>query len=177
MTFGLRKRYSHRYQFDWNYTYSVDKDDDSNERDPFSFRYANLFNLATEYANSDRDQRHRLNFYTIAEMPWGIQGSIRMQAHSAQPITPEPRFLNLVDRGRNTLRKDNAYFAFNFGLERSFHLGERMKLIPRLEVFNAFNNKNNVNPLSTPGLFNFDGFLRQGVGDPRQAQFSVRLKF
>jgi len=26
-------------------------------------------------------------------------------------------------------------------------------------------------------LFNFDGFLRQGVGDPRQAQLSVKLTF
>jgi hypothetical protein len=32
-------------------------------------------------------------------------------------------------------------------------------------MFNTFNNANNVNPLSTPALFNFDGFLRQGVGD------------
>ncbi|MBZ5702700.1 MAG: TonB-dependent receptor [Acidobacteriia bacterium] len=177
VTFGLRKRYSHRYEFDWNYTYSVDKDDDSNERDPFSFRYANLYNLASEYSNSDRDQRHRINFYTVAELPWGFQGNIRMQAHSAQPITPEPRFVNGVDQGRNTLRKDNAYFAFNFGLERTFRFGERMQLIPRLEMFNTFNNKNNVNPLSSPALFDFNGFLRVGVGDPRQAQLSVRFKF
>ena len=26
-------------------------------------------------------------------------------------------------------------------------------------------------------LFYFDGFLRQGVGDPRQAQLAVRLTF
>jgi hypothetical protein len=26
-------------------------------------------------------------------------------------------------------------------------------------------------------LFNFDGFLREGVGDPRQAQLSVRFEF
>src|SRR5205085_181549 len=32
-------------------------------------------------------------------------------------------------------------------------------------------------PLSTPGLFNFDGFLRQGVGDPRQAQLAVKFEF
>jgi hypothetical protein len=34
-------------------------------------------------------------------------------------------------------------------------------------MFNTFNNDNNVNPLSTPALFNFDGFLRTGVRDPR----------
>jgi len=26
-------------------------------------------------------------------------------------------------------------------------------------------------------LFNFDGFLRQGVGDPRQVQLAVRITF
>jgi hypothetical protein len=40
-----------------------------------------------------------------------------------------------------------------------------------------FNNANNVNPLTSPALFNFDGFLRAGVGDPRQAQLSVRMTF
>ena len=45
------------------------------------------------------------------------------------------------------------------------------------ETFNAFNNKDNVNTVSTPILFNFDGFLRQGVGDPREAQLSLRFEF
>ena len=86
-TAGVRKRYSHRFLFDFNYTYSVDKDDDSNERDPFTFRYANLFNLASEYSDSDRDERHKVNFYTVANLPWGFDASVRIQAHSAQPIT------------------------------------------------------------------------------------------
>jgi len=34
-----------------------------------------------------------------------------------------------------------------------------------------------VNPLIAPGLFNFDGFLRQGVGDPRQAQLAIKFTF
>jgi hypothetical protein len=85
LTIGLRKRLGHRFMFDGNYTYSVDKDDDSNERDPFTFRYANLFKLADEYANSDRDERHRFNFYTVTNLPWGLNGTVRMQAHSAEP--------------------------------------------------------------------------------------------
>ena len=46
-----------------------------------------------------------------------------------------------------------------------------------LEMFNTFNNANNINPLTTPALFNFDGFLRTGVGDPRQVQLAVKLAF
>jgi hypothetical protein len=44
-------------------------------------------------------------------------------------------------------------------------------------MFNTFNNKNLVNPLTTPALFNFDGFLRQGFGDPRQVQLAVKFAF
>jgi hypothetical protein len=44
-------------------------------------------------------------------------------------------------------------------------------------MFNTFNNANNVNPLTTSALFNFDGFLRAGVGDPRQVQLAVRITF
>jgi len=176
-TIGARKRMSHRFLFDANYTYSKDYDDDSNERDPFTFRYANLFNLASEYSYSDRDERHKFNFYTVANLPWGFDANVRMQAHSAQPITAEPRFQNGVDTGRNSLRKDNAFFTADFGVARPFHFGERYVLTPKIEVFNTFNNKNNVNPLSTPALFDFNGFLRVGVGDPRQAQLSVRFEF
>jgi hypothetical protein len=199
LTVGMRKRMSHKFLFDANYTYSSDRDDDSNERDPFTFRYANLFNLASEYSLSDRNETHKFNAYTVANLPWGFNGNIRMQAHSAQPITDNvngdgtgapcsfqnsrTRFVipsgggTAIDCGRNHLRKDNAFFTFDFGVDRPIHIGERMQLIPRIEIFNTFNNKNNVNPLSTPGLFNFDGFLRVGVGDPRQAQLSVRFEF
>jgi hypothetical protein len=198
-TIGLRKRLSHRFLFDANYTYSVDKDDDSNERDPFTFRYANLFNLKGEYSDSDRDERHKFNFYTVANLPWGLEGNVRMQAHSAQPITDNvngngtgapcseqnslTRFVipagggTAIDCGRNHLRKDNGFFTFDFGLARPFHLGERFSVIPKLEMFNTFNNTNNLNPLSSPQLFDFNGFLRVGVGDPRQAQLSVKLEF
>ncbi|HWZ97577.1 MAG TPA: carboxypeptidase regulatory-like domain-containing protein [Candidatus Dormibacteraeota bacterium] len=197
VTVGFRKRMSHRFLFDANYTYSVDKDDDSNERDPFTFRYANLFDLAAEYSDSDRDERHRFNFYTVATLPWGIEGNVRMQAHSAQPITDNvngdgsgapcseqnsrTRFVvsgtGVVDCGRNHLRKDNAFFTFDFGVSRPFHVSDHLRIIPRLEMFNTFNNVNNINPLSSPQLFDFNGFLRVGVGDPRQAQLSVRLEF
>jgi Carboxypeptidase regulatory-like domain/TonB-dependent Receptor Plug Domain len=193
VTFGMRKRMSHRFLFDANYTYSVDKDDDSNERDPFTFRYADLHNLAAEYSNSDRDERHKFNFYTVSNLPWGFDLNVRMQAHSAQPITDvanlnpsgapcsitnsNTRFVNGVDCGRNHLRKDNAFFTFDFGVARPVHLGERFRVVPKIEVFNTFNNKNNINPLSSPQLFDFNGFLRVGVGDPRQAQLSVRLEF
>ena len=172
-TAGARKRLSRHYQFELNYVLSKDKDDDSNERDPFTDRSFNINNLSLDYALSDRDIRHKFNFYMYAELPGGFQFVPRVQARSAQPITPSTR----TGTNRNTLRKDNQYFSFDWRLARPFKFGERYELTPTIEMFNTFNNANNINPLSTPGLFNFDGFLRQGVGDPRQVQLAVRFTF
>jgi hypothetical protein len=173
-TAGARKRMSKRYQFELNYVLSKDMDDDSNERDPFTDRSFNPLNLSLDYALSDRDIRHKFNFYSFVQMGWGLEGSFRVQARGAQPITPAT---GRTATNRNSIRKDNAYFSFDWRIQRPFKFGERYALIPIIEMFNTFNSKNNINPLSTPGLFNFDGFLRQGVGDPRELQLAVKFTF
>ena len=78
---------------------------------------------------------------------------------------------------RNCAWKDNAYISFDWRASRPFKVGEGKALVPIVEMFNRFNNKNNVNPLVSPALFNFDGFLRQGVGDPRQVQLALKFTF
>ena len=194
LTVGVRKRMSHHYQFQAEYTYSVDRDDDSNERDPFTFRYANLYDLGAEYSLSDRDERHKFNAYGLGELPLGFKANVRIQQHSAEPETDNgastgegapcsftnsaTRFVDGIDCGRNHLRKDNAFFITDFGLARPFSFHDnKFAIVPRVEVFNTFNNTNNLNPLSSPALFDFSGFLRFGVGDPRQAQLSLRFVF
>ena len=194
LTIGLRKRMSHHFTAEAQYTFSIDRDDDSNERDPFTFRYSNLYNLKGEYSYSDRDERHKFNAYAVGNLPLGIEGNLRIQQHSAEPETDNSngtgtgapctinnsmtRFVNGIDCGRNHLRKDNAFFVFDLGVARPFHFHDgKLSLTPRVEVFNTFNNTNNLNPLSSPALFDFNGFLRVGVGDPRQAQLSLRFAF
>jgi hypothetical protein len=172
-TVGMRKRFSNRYQFEWNYVFSKDKDDDSNERDPFTDRSFDVNNLQLDYALSDRDIRHKFNFFANVMLGWGFDGNFRVQGRTAQPITPGAR----TATNRNTARKDNEYFSFDWRIQRPFKFGERYELIPMIEMFNTFNNANNINPLTTPGLFNFDGFLRTGVGDPRQVQLAVKFVF
>jgi len=176
-TFGTRKRYTDRFQFEWNYVYSFDDDDDSNERDPFTFRYFNYFNFKEDYSRSDRDIRHKFNFFGFVRLPAGFEFNGLVTIHSAQPITPSPRVLNGVDRGRNSIRKDNAFSSFDWRLQRPFKFGDRYSLVLLAEMFNTFNRKNNLNPLVTPALFNFDGFLRSGIGDPLTAQLGVKLHF
>jgi hypothetical protein len=185
---------SHNFQLEAQYTYSVDRDDDSNERDPFTFRYANLYNLAAEYSLSDRDETHKFNAFGLGNLPFGFKGNFRIQQHSAEPQTDNvlgtgtgapcssnnslTRFVNGIDCGRNHLRKNNAFFVLDFGIARPIHFHDnKFELIPRAELFNTFNNTNNVNPLSSPPLFDFSGFLRVGVGDPLQAQLSIRFAF
>jgi hypothetical protein len=177
LTLGVRKRFSQRYQLEANYVLSKDEDDDSNERDPFTDRSFNFYDLDLDYGTADRDIRHKFNFFTYVELPQQFLINIRMQGRTAQPITSSPRVLNGTDRGRNWDRKDNQYFSLDWRLQRAFAAGGRTKIIPSVEMFNTFNNANNVNPLSTPALFNFDGFLRQGVGDPRQVQLAVKVTF
>ena len=176
-TFGVRKRFSQRYQLEANYVLSKDEDDDSNERDPFTDRSFNFYDLSLDYGPSDRDIRHKFNFFTYAELPQRFLINVRMQGRTAQPITTSPRVLNGTDRGRNWDRKDNQYFSLDWRLQRPIRVGMRVDIIPSVEMFNTLNNANNVNPLTTPALFNFDGFLRQGVGDPRQVQVAIKMTF
>ncbi|HXU35747.1 MAG TPA: TonB-dependent receptor [Blastocatellia bacterium] len=177
LTVGLRKRFSSRFQLEGNYVFSKDLDDDSNERDPFTDRVFDHNDFKKDYSLSDRDIRHKFNFYTYMELGKGFEANARIQARSAQPITPNPRVVNGVDLGRNSVRKDNKFFSFDWRVQRPFKLGEHMSLMPVIEMFNTFNNDNNVNPLTTVALFNFDGFLRQGVGDPRQVQLALKFTF
>jgi hypothetical protein len=177
LTVGVRKRLSQHYQLEANYVISKDEDDDSNERDPFTDRSFNFYDISLDYGPSDRDIRHKVNFFTYAELPQQFRLNVRVQGRTAQPITTSPRVLNGVDRGRNWDRKDNEYFSLDWRLQRAFRVGGRTEIVPSLEMFNTFNNANNVNPLTTPALFNFDGFLRQGVGDPRQVQLAVKVTF
>jgi hypothetical protein len=175
-TVGMRKRFSQHFQLNWNYTLSEDLDNDSNERDPFDDFRLDPMNPARDYSFSNRDSRHKFNLFSYAEVPGGINLDLRLQAHSPQPITPDGCAL-IATCKRNSAWKQNEYISFSWRAMRPFKFGERYQLIPMVEMFNTFNNKNNVNPLTTPGLFNFDGFLRQGVGDPREVQLAIKFTF
>jgi hypothetical protein len=176
ITFQLNKRFSRRYQFQINYLLSFDKSDDDNERDPFTFRYADPRDLSPEYNWSDRDQRHRFNAFATFILPYEINFSPIMQYRSAQPtsVTDRGTFPNIVKR--NTLRLDNEFFTLDVRVSKVFKFGEKISLEPIFEAFNLFNNRNQRS-LPRPLTFNFDGTVSAGFGEPRQAQLGVRFKF
>jgi len=176
LTIGMRKRFSQHFQLEWNYVLSEDLDSDSNERDPFTDRRLAPLNPARDYSFSDRDERHKFNLFSYAELPGGFNLDLRLQAHTPQAITPTGCAADPTCK-RNSTWKDNEYISFDWRVMRPFKFGDRYALIPMIEMFNTFNNKNNVNPLTTPALFDFSGFLREGVGDPREVQLAVKFTF
>ncbi len=186
LTLGLNKKWSDNYQFQVNYTISKDLSDDDNERDPFTFRYAKITDLAAEYGLSDRDQRHRLNGWLLWKSPGDVNVNLRYSYRSAQPLslkadgtpanTPQDRINpdgSVTER--NLGRKDNQFSSVDLRLSREFRLNDNVAIEPIVEVFNLFNAKNFKRPEITNLVFNFDGTVQSGLGDPRQAQFGVRL--
>jgi hypothetical protein len=201
VTLGVTKRASRNVQFQAYYTYSKDKSDDDNERDPFSFRYAKVTDLDAEYSYSDRDQRHRFNSWLLWNAPLGLDVNVRYSFRSAQPksiscvvseaFCGKDAFGNsrfnadaaaATDRvnpdgsvtQRNLGRKDNEFSSLDFRLSRVFDLGA-VSLEPAIDVFNLFNAKNLRRPEVTSLVFNFDGTVQSGVGDPRQVQLAMRV--
>ena len=61
-------------------------------------------------------------------------------------------------------------------MSRGFDLG-RITLEPSIDVFNLFNSENFRRPEVTNLIFNFDGTVQSGVGDPRQVQVGLRVVF
>ena len=178
MTIGMRKRMSNHWQLEWNYVLSEDLDNDSNERDPFTDRRIDPAFPPANYSFSDRDERHKFNLFSYAELPHGFVFNTRLQAHSPQPITPDTCTEATATPGcRNSVWKNNEYISWDWRVSRPFRFGDRYALTPTAEMFNTTNYRNLVNPLTTAALFDFDGFIRQGVGDPRQLQLALRFSF
>jgi hypothetical protein len=195
VTFGLGRMADPDFQFQANYTLSVDKSDDDNERDPFSFRYARADSLDREYNYSDRDQRHRLNLWALYHFPFDIYANSRFSWYSAQPAsekcinnapsgqrvdTPQDRYCGLPIGPvllRNTIRRDNTFASWDLRLSRPFRMRGRGQFEALVEVFNILNRDNFRDPASPSLLFNFDGTIRRGLGDPRQVQAGVRYGF
>lgn len=187
ITGGLTRRLSGNLEFQAYYTYSKDKSDDDNERDPFTYRYAKITDLDAEYGYSDRDQRHRVNAWLLWQAPLGLDLNLRYSYRSAQPKsitatgadaqTPQARINpdGSVTR-RNLGRKDNEFNGLDFRLTRDFELGA-ITVQPIFEVFNVFDEPNFHRPESTNLVFNFDGTVQSGAGEPRQMQLGVRVVF
>ena len=193
VTFGLARRNAADYNFEVNYTLAYDKSDDDNERDPFTFRYAKATRLDREWGYSDRDQRHRFNAFLLNRLPGQFFLNNRFTYTSAQPVSEKCGTNNLgsgvrggaADRicpngtilDRNTLRRDNDYASWDLRLSRPFTVRSGQSVEAILEVFNVLGRNNFKDPAFNGLLFNFDGTVRSGFGDPRQIQAGLKYQF
>jgi hypothetical protein len=187
VTIGLNKRWSNNFQFQANYSLSWDHSDDDNERDPFTYRYVRYDQLAAEYGYSDRDQRHRFNSFLLWQAPGKVNVNLRYSYRSAQPFSvnaagqpaTSPYDASRIRSDgtvvqRNTARKDNTFSSLDLRISREFK-AVAVGIEPIVEIFNVFNATNLKVPQTTALVFNFDGTITAGLGDPRQMQFGVRV--
>jgi hypothetical protein len=150
--------------------------------------------LDAEYGYSDRDQRHRFNSWLLWNAPYGIDLNVRYSYRSAQPQsltasgaiadTPQARCskrnadgsctADAIVNQRNTGRKDNEFSSLDFRVSKQFGVGG-VTLEPALDVFNLMNSENFRRPEVTNLIFNFDGTVQSGNGDPRQMQLALRV--
>ncbi|MEP6800480.1 MAG: TonB-dependent receptor, partial [Acidobacteriota bacterium] len=194
-TVGFNKRFENHYGFQVYYTYSKDKSDDDNERDPFTFRYAKIHEdpsnpsaeFSREWGYSDRDQRHRLNAWFLWNAPGNVDINFRYSYRSAQPLDVTSAGVPTNGPGdrinadgtvtrRNLGRKDNQYNSLDLRISKAFQVAA-LTIEPGVDVFNVFNSKNLRRPQVTNLIFNFDGTVQAGVGDPRQIQVGLRVLF
>ena len=193
LVLSLNKKYSKGWQMQANWVISDDHSSDDNERDPFTIRYADYLDLNSEYSLSDRHSRHRLNIFSLFDLPADFQLSALVQYRSPNPTTGtdlvgqdlnldghanDRRFVNGVDVGRNQQEKDNEFFTVDLRASKIFMLSGGKSVEALFEVFNLTNSDNNiVSQISGGLLFDFSGTIRSGIGDPRQAQIGVRFRF
>ena len=188
VTGGVKGSIGSRINLQAYYTYGQDKSNDDNERDPFTLRYAQITDLDAEWGYSDRDQRHRLNLWFLWTGPKGWNLNFSYAYRSAQPLSLTENGLPAAapsDRvnadgtvtQRNLGRKDNEFSSFDFRVSKLFNLGKDVQIEAILDAFNLFNSTNEKKPQTTNLIFNFDGTITTGLGDPRQFQIGARLIF
>ncbi|CAM2067713.1 TonB-dependent receptor [Sulfidibacter corallicola] len=184
-TVGFNKLMTDNLLIQGNYTYAKDKSHDDNERDPFTFRYARITDLDAEWSYSDRDQRHRVATWLLWQAPYRFDVNLRFNYRSAQPksITADGEDVGepsdrINDDGsitaRNLGRKDNQFRSLDLRVSKKFDLAERFEFEAVFEVFNLLNSKNLLTPETTSLIFNFDGTVQSGAGNPRQIQLGMK---
>ncbi len=184
---GIRKRL---VTFEAHYTLAFDRSDDDNERAPFTIRYASAADLSPEYGWSNRNRRHQFSSYLMLTLPRGVQLNHVMRYLSASPVSEQcanrgTKAAQPSDRicadgtilQRNTLRRENELFTWDMRLSRIFRFGENVDVEPLVEVFNLTNADNFLDNALGTLLFNFDGTLRSGLGNPQRGQLGIKVRF
>ena len=163
------------------------------------------YDLSKDWGRSDDDQRHRLVLFGSVQSPGGPASTIwqalshdfqlsgTLQAYSALPLNITSGVTTIQGTAgrpivdgefieRNSGRGSD-FFSLNARVSRAFRLGARVRLEAIAEAFNLTNHRNVVTrnsnfgngPYPTQPSPTFGQIT--AVGEPRSAQFGVRLHF
>jgi hypothetical protein len=150
------------------------------------------FDLSKDWGRSDDDQRHRLVVNGSA-MLHGFQISGLVQSYAALPLnitsgvptiqgTTGRPIMNGAFIPRNAGTGPD-FFSTSLRLSRTFRLSDRVRLEGLVEGFNL---TNRMNVVTLNGNFGAGAYPASpsssfgqvlGVGEPRSAQFGIRLRF
>ena len=163
------------------------------------------FDLSKDWGRSDDDQRHRLVINGAVQtstapatdawgwLTHGFQLGAMLQTYSSLPfnITSGVTTVQgtagrpLVDGAflRRNAGEGNDFFTLNVRVTRAVHVTDRLQVEGVAEVFNLTNRRNPLTRNTNFGAGSYpDNPLPSfnqltAVGDPRSAQFAVRIKF
>ncbi len=150
------------------------------------------FDLSKDWGRSDNDQRHRLVVNGSATV-YGFQISGFVQTYSALPLNITSGVTTLQGTAGRPI-VDGAFIPRNAGvgpdffstslrLSRTFRVSDRVRIEGLVEGFNLTNRTNVVtlNGNFGPGAYPTNPSSSFGqvlaVGEPRSAQFGLRLRF
>jgi hypothetical protein len=187
VTFSATQRAGNYFRLNANYTFSKTLDDGTFTT--FVSTPQNLYNRASERANSNQDVRHRFVANFTADTPdkpyvRNIELSSIITVQSARPFT---MFFGADGNGdtnpvtdRVGLSTRNAYWGdklatFDVRLSKSFRFRERQRIDFAVDAFNAFNRPNVNEVTSVYGapifLAGVPNHYKDGVGSPANPDF------
>jgi outer membrane receptor for ferrienterochelin and colicin len=145
----IRRRWVNLNAF---YTLSKSLSDDDNERSSGGSSLENVFDLRSEYADSDLDRRHQFVASPLFFLPYGFEFSSAIRLRSGRPVDPgvgsdlnqsggfgrdRPFSAPGVPFRRNAFRNLGSK-DIDVRLQKRFNLGEDARLVLSAEVFNIF---------------------------------------
>lgn len=134
------------------YTLSKSLSDDDNERSSGGSSLENVFDLRSEYADSDLDRRHQFVASPLFYLPYGFELSSAIRLRTGRPVDAgigsdinqsggfgrdRPFSAAGVPFRRNAFRNLGTK-DIDFRLQRRFNLGESARIILSAEFFNLF---------------------------------------
>jgi hypothetical protein len=186
----MNKRLSNNLSFQTQYTWSRAMNNGDGFRP--NFLPLNPNDREAEWGRSETDVPHAFSLNGVYRMPYDVQVSGIVRAHSGSPVNPvagvdlngdrllnDRPFANGVILGRNTFSTP-AFVEADFGVGKAVRIGTR-RIEGRIEAFNI---TNHLNPAAVNATYGPNAnaplatFLQINQSNPgRQYQLSAIVKF